>query len=39
MKRNNLLKERTIKYALERIYLSEKAYEPKKGDTMFCNVL
>lgn len=38
MKRNNLLKERTIKYALERIYLSEKVYEPKKGDTMFCNV-
>jgi len=38
MNRNNLLRQRTLKYALERIYLAEKAYEPKKGDTMTCPI-
>lgn len=38
MERINQLRNRSIKYALEIIYLSEKAHEPKKGDTMVCNI-
>lgn len=38
MTRDEILWERSIKYALERIYLAEKVYEPKKGDTMLCEI-
>ena len=37
MNRNNLLRHRTLKYALEMIFLAEQ-YDPKKGDTMLCNI-
>jgi desulfoferrodoxin-like iron-binding protein len=36
MKRIDVLRERSVKYALEKIYLQEKVHEPKKGDTMSC---
>lgn len=37
MSRIDKLRERSIKYALERVYLHE-AHEPRKGDTMSCLV-
>ncbi len=36
MKRIDAPRERSVKYSLEKIYLHEEAYEPKKGDSMSC---
>lgn len=38
MRRIDKLRERSVTYALERIYFAEQVHEPKKGDTMSCLV-